>query len=113
MERLKMMQRRSRLGVQIRSAIRLTMVTLAVVLVAGTGVRFASASEDAGSAGAYMRYGASARSLSLGNAVAGICDDVATSYWNGPTSKPSVSDARGMSPLSTRSTPISRSPCSF
>jgi len=82
MERLKMMQRRSRLGVQFRSAIRLTMVTLAVVLVAGTGVRFASASEDAGSAGAFMRYGTSARSLSLGNAVAGICDDVATSYWN-------------------------------
>ena len=42
----------------------------------------AVAGDDAGTPGAYLRYGSSARSLSLGNAVGGIADDAATSYWN-------------------------------
>jgi hypothetical protein len=40
------------------------------------------AADDAGVPGGFLRYGASARSLSLGNAVVGLSDDVATSYWN-------------------------------
>ncbi len=40
------------------------------------------AADDAGVPGGFLRFGASARSLSLGNAVAGLSDDVATSYWN-------------------------------
>lgn len=42
----------------------------------------AGAADDAGVPGGFLRYGASARSLSLGNAVVGLSDDVATSYWN-------------------------------
>ncbi len=42
----------------------------------------ALAVDDAGVPGGFLRFGASARSLSLGNAVVGIADDVATSYWN-------------------------------
>jgi len=42
----------------------------------------ALAGHDGGVPGAYLRYGASARSLALGNAVAGLADDAATSYWN-------------------------------
>ncbi|MCP4293295.1 MAG: PorV/PorQ family protein [bacterium] len=40
------------------------------------------ASDDAGVPGGFLRFGTSARSLSLGNAVVGLSDDVATSYWN-------------------------------
>lgn len=40
------------------------------------------AMDDGGVPGGYMRYGASARSLALGNAVTGLADDVTTSYWN-------------------------------
>jgi len=40
------------------------------------------AADDAGVPGGFLRFGASARSLSLGNAVVGLSDDVATSYWN-------------------------------
>ncbi len=42
----------------------------------------ALAADDAGVPGGFLRFGASARSLSLGNAVVGLSDDVATSYWN-------------------------------
>ena len=42
----------------------------------------AHAADDAGVPGGFLRFGASARSLSLGNAVVGLSDDVATSYWN-------------------------------
>ncbi len=42
----------------------------------------AMAADDAGVPGGFLRFGASARSLSLGNAVVGLSDDVATSYWN-------------------------------
>ena len=53
-------------------------IALLTVLLAGA----ASAANDAGVPGGYLRYGASARSLALGNAVAGLADDAATSYWN-------------------------------
>ncbi len=42
----------------------------------------ALAVDDAGVPGGFLRFGASARSLALGNAVVGLSDDVATSYWN-------------------------------
>jgi len=42
----------------------------------------ALAQDDGGVPGGYLRYGASARSLALGNAVTGLADDAATSYWN-------------------------------
>jgi len=42
----------------------------------------ATAGHDGGTPGGYLRYGASARSLALGNAVVGLADDAATSYWN-------------------------------
>lgn len=82
MERLMKMQRIRRLRTPLCCAVGPAAVILTVGLIVGTGVGTATAGEDAGSAGAYARYGASARSLSLGNAVVGICDDVATSYWN-------------------------------
>lgn len=51
-----------------------------VLLAAGSGsVR---AADDAGVPGGFLRFGASARSLALGNAVVGMADDVATAYWN-------------------------------
>ncbi|MBD3222944.1 PorV/PorQ family protein [bacterium] len=53
-------------------------LTLAVLAVALPAI----AMEDGGVPGGYLRYGASARSLSLGNAVTGLADDAATSYWN-------------------------------
>jgi len=46
------------------------------------GVKFARAADDAGVPGGFLRFGASARSLALGNAVTGMADDVATAYWN-------------------------------
>ncbi len=42
----------------------------------------ASAKDDGGAAGTFLRYGSSARSLSLGNAVVSMADDAATAYWN-------------------------------
>jgi hypothetical protein len=52
---------------------------VAALALAGAAV----AGEDGGgAAGGFLRYGSSARSLSLGNAVTGTPDDVATSYWN-------------------------------
>jgi hypothetical protein len=56
----------------------LTTVLLTVLLLASV----AHAGHDGGVPGGYLRYGASARSLALGNAVAGLADDAATSYWN-------------------------------
>ncbi len=53
--------------------------TLAVLTMA-TPIAFAA--DDAGVPGGFLRFGASARSLSLGNAVVGLSDDVATAYWN-------------------------------
>ena len=42
----------------------------------------AGAGEDAGVAGAFLRFGTSARSLALGNAMTGIADDASAAYWN-------------------------------
>lgn len=42
----------------------------------------ARAGDDAGVPGSFLRFGSSARSLALGNAVCGAADDVATAYWN-------------------------------
>ncbi len=59
-----------------------TALVFSVVLALAGGVT-AFAGEDGGAAaGGFLRYGSSARSLSLGNAVTGMADDVATSYWN-------------------------------
>lgn len=52
-----------------------------IALVAGMACQ-AMAVDDGGVPGGYLRYGASARSLALGNAVTGVADDAATSYWN-------------------------------
>ncbi len=54
---------------------------LALALLLAVAVA-APAADDAGVPGGYLRYGASARSLALGNAVGGLADDAATSYWN-------------------------------
>lgn len=61
----------------IRPGSNLLVATLALVLAGG-----AFAADDGGVPGGYLRYGASARSLALGNAVTGLADDAATSYWN-------------------------------
>ncbi len=55
---------------------------LALALVASAWQGTALAASDAGVAGAFMRYGSSARSLALGGAVAGVGGDAATAYWN-------------------------------
>ena len=57
----------------------LTAAMIGALAVTGPAVR---AADDAGVPGGFLRYGASARSLALGNAVGGIADDVATAYWN-------------------------------
>jgi hypothetical protein len=54
----------------------------AAILALPLAATFAWAADDAGVAGSYLRYGSSARSLALGNAVSGLADDVATAYWN-------------------------------
>ncbi len=56
-------------------------IAVAVIATLLTGGA-AWAANDGGVPGGYLRYGASARSLALGNAVGGIADDAATSYWN-------------------------------
>jgi hypothetical protein len=56
----------------------LMVLVLGVSLMAGPVL----ARDDAGVPGGFLRFGASARSLSLGNAVSGMADDVATAYWN-------------------------------
>jgi hypothetical protein len=60
------------------------LVTLATAacLVLLLGAPIGAGAADGGVPGAYLRFGASARSLALGNAVTGMVDDVATSYWN-------------------------------
>nr|MEE4266951.1 PorV/PorQ family protein [Candidatus Krumholzibacteria bacterium] len=40
------------------------------------------AADDGGIPGGFLRYGSSARGLSLGNAVTGTADDAAVAYWN-------------------------------
>ena len=57
----------------------LTCLALAAVVLAAAP---ATAANDGGVPGGFLRYGASARSLALGNAVTGLADDAATSYWN-------------------------------
>lgn len=61
-----------------KKMIRPALLLLVVLLVVGP----VQAKDDAGAPGGFLRFGASARSLGLGNAVAGIADDVATAYWN-------------------------------
>lgn len=56
------------------------LAALAAALVAA--VAPALAASDAGVAGAYLRFGSSARSLALGGAVSGIGGDASTVYWN-------------------------------
>jgi hypothetical protein len=55
-------------------------ITLALLALLAAPI--AVAMDDGGVPGGYLRYGASARSLALGNAVTGLADDVSTSYWN-------------------------------
>jgi FlgD Ig-like domain len=57
-------------------------IATGLCLSVGLGAAPAVAMDDAGVPGGFLRYGASARSLALGNAVVGIADDVATAYWN-------------------------------
>jgi len=42
----------------------------------------AAAAEDAGVAGSFLRFGSSARSLGMGNAMTGLADDASAAYWN-------------------------------
>ena len=65
----------------MKSTVRNTVMTLALAF-ALMGATAATAMNDAGVAGTYLRYGSSARSLALGNAVTGIADDAAIAYWN-------------------------------
>lgn len=55
---------------------------LAAVGILMTFGGIAVAADDAGVPGAFQRYGSSARGLALGNAVVGMADDAAISYWN-------------------------------
>ncbi len=58
------------------------LLAVAMALCLGLGSSPAQAVDDAGVPGGFLRFGASARSLALGNAVTGLADDVATAYWN-------------------------------
>jgi hypothetical protein len=53
-------------------------VTALIVAFAGS----LQASNDAGSPGAFMRFGSSARTLALGGAVSALGDGASSSYWN-------------------------------
>ncbi|MDX2474143.1 MAG: PorV/PorQ family protein [Candidatus Krumholzibacteria bacterium] len=65
------------------SITRISLVLAAVLSLApGLATSPAMAADDAGVPGGFLRFGASARSLALGNAVTGAADDAATSYWN-------------------------------
>jgi hypothetical protein len=57
-----------------------TFASLLLAAVLAPGV--ATASQDSGVAGAFLRFGSSARTLALGNAMTGIADDAAAAYWN-------------------------------
>ena len=52
----------------------------ALAMLMATGAAWAA--NDGGVPGGFLRYGSSARSLALGNAVSGLADDAAVSYWN-------------------------------
>jgi len=65
---------------RIRHSQLVAIVGIVLLTAAMTGP--VGAKDDGGVPGGFLRYGASARSLSLGNAVVGIADDVATAYWN-------------------------------
>lgn len=58
------------------------MVAGAMVLVLILVAQAAWAVDDGGIPGGFLRYGSSARGLSLGNAVVGTADDAAVAYWN-------------------------------
>jgi len=81
MERLKMMQRSNPLQAPCRLRAT-TGVALALALIVGAATCPVHAADDAGSPGVYLRYGSSARTLALADAVVGLSDDVATAYWN-------------------------------
>lgn len=59
---------------------RILMPALAVALLVTAPP--ASAEEDAGAPGAFLRFGTSARGIALGNAVTGVADDLASSSIN-------------------------------
>ena len=61
---------------------RRTALVLLLVVLSAVAARRAWGAYDAGSPGAYLRYGSSARTLALGGASAGLGGDVATAYWN-------------------------------
>ncbi|MBU1676167.1 PorV/PorQ family protein [bacterium] len=65
-----------------RRASRLATTALCVLLALSCLCWEALASSDAGSPGAFLRFGSSARSLALGGAVVALGDDAATAYWN-------------------------------
>jgi hypothetical protein len=55
---------------------------LALAMTALAGAAPARAANDAGAPGAFLRFASSARTMGLGNAVMGLADDAAASYWN-------------------------------
>ncbi len=57
-------------------------LSLAVLLAAPMVGSIAYAADDAGVAGAFLRFGSSARTLGMGNAVTAMPDDTAGAYWN-------------------------------
>ena len=56
--------------------------TLVAACLSAAPLAEALGADDAGAPGAFLRYGSSARSLSLGNAVTALADDASASYWN-------------------------------
>jgi hypothetical protein len=66
-------------GVKQRT-LKLAGAALVAVLLAGTAG--AAGSGDAGQAGAFLTYGAGARSLGMGRAFVGLADDATTVFWN-------------------------------
>ncbi|MFH1843470.1 MAG: PorV/PorQ family protein [bacterium] len=56
-------------------------MVLVIIVLLGPAAT-ALAADDGGVAGEFLRFGASARSLALANAVCGVADDVGTSYYN-------------------------------
>ncbi|MDD5260083.1 MAG: hypothetical protein PHD29_08955, partial [bacterium] len=66
---------------------KLTIILFLTVLCTLTAVRCFSmdlgfSKEDGGQPGAFLSYGAGARSLAMGKTFVGIADDASTTYWN-------------------------------
>ena len=61
---------------------RILVVIILIMAQCVPAVKFCFAAEDGGRPGAFLDFGASARSLGMGKTFAGVADDSSAVYWN-------------------------------